>query len=294
MKDLDFGRYTLGSCVAVAMLAACGGSQPPIGATGAMAQAPDNKAQSKTFKFTGAAQTFVVPNNVTVITVTAYGASGGKDGTNYVMGGDGGVVKAVLPVTSGETLYVLVGGEGVNGYNGLAGSGGFNGGGAGGAGGYTNSSENGGNGGGGASDVRQGGSALADRVLVAGGGGGAGGAFFQGSNGSGGAGGGKIGGKGKGGNSPTDGAGGFGGTQMRGGKGGAGGAYTQGRGHAAHGKRGQLGSGVPAAAAKRGNSPVQGAAVLVVGSMAVAAEARQHSETPVAADHHTSSRARRF
>jgi uncharacterized repeat protein (TIGR03803 family) len=62
------------------MLAGCGGSQPPIGAPGAMAQAPDNKAQSKTFKFTGAAQTFVVPNNVTAITVTAYGASGGKDG----------------------------------------------------------------------------------------------------------------------------------------------------------------------------------------------------------------------
>jgi hypothetical protein len=36
MKSSDFGRYALSSCVAVAMLAGCGGSQPPIGAPGAM------------------------------------------------------------------------------------------------------------------------------------------------------------------------------------------------------------------------------------------------------------------
>jgi hypothetical protein len=36
MKSLDFGRYALSSCVALAMLAGCGGSQPPIGAPGAM------------------------------------------------------------------------------------------------------------------------------------------------------------------------------------------------------------------------------------------------------------------
>lgn len=242
MRTFAAIRRVFGVSIALALLADCTGSQIPIDASGTMPQALDHKAQSKTFKFTGAAQTFVVPNNVTAIIVTAYGASGGKDGTNDVMGGDGGVVKAVLPVTSGETLYVLVGGEGASGYNGLAGSGGFNGGGAGGAGGYTTSSANGGNGGGGASDVRQGGSALTDRVLVAGGGGGAGGAFFHGSNGSGGAGGGKIGGKGKRGGDPTNGAGGFGGTQMHGGKGGAGGR-TQGHGHGAHGKRGQLGGG---------------------------------------------------
>ncbi|MGB6950474.1 MAG: hypothetical protein WBE15_00835 [Candidatus Cybelea sp.] len=38
MKSLDFGRYALGSCVAVAILTACGGSQAPIGAPGAMPQ----------------------------------------------------------------------------------------------------------------------------------------------------------------------------------------------------------------------------------------------------------------
>jgi hypothetical protein len=39
MKSLDFGRCALGICAAAAMLAGCGGSQPPIGAPGAMPQA---------------------------------------------------------------------------------------------------------------------------------------------------------------------------------------------------------------------------------------------------------------
>jgi hypothetical protein len=38
MKVSDFSRYALSGCVAAAMLTGCGGSQPPIGATGAMAQ----------------------------------------------------------------------------------------------------------------------------------------------------------------------------------------------------------------------------------------------------------------
>ena len=38
MKSLDFGRYALCSCVAAAMLAGCGGPQPPIGTLGAMPQ----------------------------------------------------------------------------------------------------------------------------------------------------------------------------------------------------------------------------------------------------------------
>jgi hypothetical protein len=40
MRSLDFGRFALSSCLATAMLAGCGGSQPPIGAPGAMPQAP--------------------------------------------------------------------------------------------------------------------------------------------------------------------------------------------------------------------------------------------------------------
>ena len=36
MKSLDFGRYALCASMSIAMLAGCGGSQPPIGAPGAM------------------------------------------------------------------------------------------------------------------------------------------------------------------------------------------------------------------------------------------------------------------
>ena len=40
MKNLEFGRDALGAFAAAAMLAGCGGAQPPIGAPGAMAQGP--------------------------------------------------------------------------------------------------------------------------------------------------------------------------------------------------------------------------------------------------------------
>ena len=64
-------------------------------------------ANSRTFDFTGAAQSFTVPAGVTRITVAAYGASGG---TSLSLGGKGGLVTATLPVTAGETLSVFVGG----------------------------------------------------------------------------------------------------------------------------------------------------------------------------------------
>jgi hypothetical protein len=38
MKDREFGRRALTFCVAAALLAACGRSQPPVGASGAMPQ----------------------------------------------------------------------------------------------------------------------------------------------------------------------------------------------------------------------------------------------------------------
>ena len=58
---------------------------------------------------------------------------------------DGGVIKAVLPVASGETLYVLVGGEGGN-SNKRSPVAADSTGGAGGNGRYTRGSENGDNG----------------------------------------------------------------------------------------------------------------------------------------------------
>lgn len=47
MRILDASRYALTSCVALAMLAACGGSQPPIDAPGAMARSSAIVTQAK-------------------------------------------------------------------------------------------------------------------------------------------------------------------------------------------------------------------------------------------------------
>jgi hypothetical protein len=54
MKSLDFTRHVSRSCVAIVMLAGCGGSQPPIGAPGAMAQTTDSypHSQSHDYKVT--------------------------------------------------------------------------------------------------------------------------------------------------------------------------------------------------------------------------------------------------
>ncbi|MGA7201514.1 MAG: hypothetical protein WBX26_06780, partial [Candidatus Cybelea sp.] len=41
----QLGRFTVSSCIAAAMLAGCGGSQPPIGAPGAMPQSVAQSAQ---------------------------------------------------------------------------------------------------------------------------------------------------------------------------------------------------------------------------------------------------------
>ena len=223
MQAQPLNRFALLMSVATAMLAGCGGSQPLIGAPGGMPNAsypaPRNK-HSQTFSFTGDKQQFQVPAGVRQVTVVASGASGPYGATSSyctVVGGLGGVVKATIPVTPGETLAVFVGGEGTIGAACGSqhgdGSGGFNGGGDGGRSGYGYI----GDGGGGASDVRERGSALSDRILVAGGGGG--GARYHG--GTAGAGGGRRGGAGGMGSGPGPvGGGGSGGTQKRGGRGG--------------------------------------------------------------------------
>ena len=86
------------------------------------------------FYVTGSYQSYQVSNGTNFILVTLYGASG-ADGAQGRVGGLGGVVKALVPVSPGQMLYVYVGDSGSNG--------GFNGGG-------TSGSGNGG----GASDVR--------------------------------------------------------------------------------------------------------------------------------------------
>jgi hypothetical protein len=134
---------------------------------------------SQTFTFTGAQQTFTVPNGVTSISVDAYGAQGGSLAPSTNTNNYGGRVQADLPVTPGTTIYVYVGEQptGV--------TGGFNGGGTG---------ETGGVGGGGATDLRIGGTTYSDRVIVAGAGGGGG--IWNGTEVQGGLGGGLVGGNG--------------------------------------------------------------------------------------------------
>jgi hypothetical protein len=251
MESLGLSRYALSSCVVAAVLAACGGSQPPIAAPGATSVSRP-PTHHRTFHYKGREQAFVVPSGVKQITVVAGGASGpygAVSGSCRLIGGTGGLVQATIPVTPRETLAVFVGGEGAVGAacgsESGNGTGGFNGGGNGGPSSYSGGpGYNNGDGGGGASDVRQGGTVLQDRVVVAAGGGGAGGYAFYGGAGGGGAGGGRIGGRGSGytrGSSYCLGYGGSGGTQNKGGKGGRGG--PNGISHGIHGKRGALGHG---------------------------------------------------
>ncbi|NCY26838.1 MAG: hypothetical protein EBX37_19015, partial [Alphaproteobacteria bacterium] len=155
---------------------------------------------TNTFNFTGSVQTWTVPSGVTSITVDARGASGGNI-TNYGNAGRGGRLQTTLSVTPGQTLNIYVGGTTTTI------TGGYNGGG-------NASNATWARGGGGATDIRIGGTTLADRVAVAAGGGGSG--YNCSTNNHGGDGGGLIGADGWQCNSQTTYVG-LGGTQTAGG-----------------------------------------------------------------------------
>jgi hypothetical protein len=55
VRILDFSRYALSSCVAAAMLAGCGGSQPPIATPGAMQQTAERAEPDSSWMATDAA-----------------------------------------------------------------------------------------------------------------------------------------------------------------------------------------------------------------------------------------------
>jgi len=176
---------------------------------------------SQTFSYSGSVQTFTVPACKTQIQIEAWGAQG-RSATAGGTGGLGGYVLGNLAVTPGQVLQIYVGGQM-----------GYNGGGAPGPNGSVSSGApigvDSGGVGGGASDVRTG-SALTDRVIVAGGGGGGGhlGVWTTcdippGTGGAGGAGGGNAGGNGISTACGCNSGGGFGGqpgTQNAGGAGG--------------------------------------------------------------------------
>ena len=215
MKTLSLSHYTL-ACTAIALLAGCGGGSATVGAVPMMPASYDALTHHKTFRYTGNRQSFIVPEGVKRLTIVARGGMGAASDSS---GGGGrvGRVSAIIPVTPGEQLFVFVGGPGSKQ------AGGFNGGGNGGTGSYCECT---GFGGGGASDVRQGGYKVADRILVAGGGGGDGanGDETADLGGTGGPGGGTIAGRGSAGSGDSPGGGGGGGTQESGGAGGKGGS----------------------------------------------------------------------
>lgn len=136
-----------------------------------------------TYAFTGSQQIYVVPANISRVSIETWGGQGMTNGFGTVNGGLGGYASGDLVVSPGDTLFIYVGDGGAT-----TTTGGFNGGGNAGTVGCATAF---GGGGGGASDVRYGGIALTNRVIVAGGGGGAGGNRVQGcGRGTGGGGGG--------------------------------------------------------------------------------------------------------
>ncbi|MGA7202658.1 MAG: glycine-rich protein [Candidatus Cybelea sp.] len=108
--------------MAAAVLAGCGypnaSTAPPMNA------ANESLPHHKTFNYTGAKQSFVVPAGVTKATIVAVGARGG--GVEYEdrdIQALGGRVRAIIPVTPGEKLAVFVGGQGSRSSGGFKGGG---------------------------------------------------------------------------------------------------------------------------------------------------------------------------
>lgn len=174
-------------------------------------------AQTVTFSYTGAMQTWTVPVGTTSIQVDASGAGGGTNINGQTLGGVGARVRAILTVIPGQILQVRVGERGAvySSYNGGGSSGG--------------GSFDPGSGGGGATDLRSvsNGGTLVDRLLVAGGGGGGSILGYQGGVGgipNGGDGGGVI--AGNLGTGATQSAGGYGGGGAGDGTAGQGGSST--------------------------------------------------------------------
>lgn len=74
------------------------------------------------------AQLFTVPSDVYSLSVTLFGAEGGKGSASGV-GGKGARVTTAISVIPGEKLYFVVGGKGTSAVTSVPSTGGFNGGG---------------------------------------------------------------------------------------------------------------------------------------------------------------------
>ncbi len=182
------------------------------------------KAQvtTQTLNYTGSVQTLTINSTCpTPVTITCYGAQGanGASTASAAVGGTGGLgamVSGIYTVAANGVLNIYVGGAGTGSV------GGYNGGGNGG----TNTVSSGA--GGGASDIRFGGTSLANRIIVAGGGGGGGSAGCASSTITGGNGGAGGGGNGTAGLNSVAGGGGQGGSGTTGGAAGIGCSFASG------------------------------------------------------------------
>jgi len=102
-----------------------------IGATGATGPAgpsgPAGTPSGVTFSYTGANQTWTVPNGVTLVLVEAWGGGGGGGRTSGALsgggGGAGGYARLAMAVTPGAQYTVLVGGGGAGAFDEAAGPG---------------------------------------------------------------------------------------------------------------------------------------------------------------------------
>lgn len=167
IAKIDFGRSRetrRGWLVATSAVLAVGAAWVAPGYAG---------AESVSFSTPGS-QSFVVPANVSKITISATGSRGGSDPeAPACTPGHGGQLEATFAVTPASVLSITVGGAGGDTTTEAGGAGGVGGGGAGG----TGTGKDGGGGGGGASTVGLSGGAP---LLVAAGGGGCG-AFQHGA-----------------------------------------------------------------------------------------------------------------
>jgi len=116
------------------------------------------------FNYSGNVQSWTVPAGVCSLQIECWGGQGGTATNNSgcILGGLGGYAKGNLAVSTGQTLYIYVGGAGGSGN-----TPGWNGGGS--SCNFTTTCAAGGGG----SDVRINGQTLNNRIIVAGGGGGA-------------------------------------------------------------------------------------------------------------------------
>jgi hypothetical protein len=126
------GRRNKLACVLAVALASAGlaaGATQPAGAD-------TPSSQGYAFVGAGVTQTYVVPEGVTAVEVELFGAAGGAGGTcpgdNCGVGGQGGrgaEVVTFLQVAPGQTLTIVVGGQGAAGPDNAEGGGGGAGGG---------------------------------------------------------------------------------------------------------------------------------------------------------------------